>query len=417
MNRVAIAVFVLHALLATCQGAVEPLTKAAALASTGDNRLWARLVGALKLTVDEDKAYVTMLVPTDRAVNAFLKEMGLSIEQLLARPVLVDALVSYHMIPGIAISSFYNKNKYEGNKDLISSNADSPTVFATADVNDVIKAYKSPATGLIALLDAQGHRSVVVGGGSKYGNIYLYDVSAVLLSSSVFYNAPDAFRFYPQWSSAADLYSKAALYSDTLADTFKGQADSTFLVPNNAALKDTARVLVAAPAEALVQVMEYHVVPGVRPVPEGWTNNAKVDTMLPGHSMTAQLSTTPILDAFTDDQVPAPVLTLVSDAGSKARIVAYNIFAGRCLMLALDAPLIPNIPAAGQLLAQAGSGGRRGLLQRHRQSQRFNNFGQTRSQAALMAAMRGGNPAGRASSSWVGNYNTCPNCRTWVGTV
>jgi hypothetical protein len=163
------------------QGAVEPLTKAAALASTGDNRLWARLVAALDLTVDQDKAYVTMLVPTDRvravlpavtlakwrpagasadagglhavsagawspkdfagvvtqqsstrkmfssctsvasagnvthctacnlncrllhlfdgcqAVNAFLIEMGLTLDQLLARPVLVDAIVSYHM--------------------------------------------------------------------------------------------------------------------------------------------------------------------------------------------------------------------------------------------------------------------------------------------------------------------------------
>lgn len=47
------------------------MTKAAALASTGDNRLWARLVGALKLTVDEDKAYVTMLVPTDRVSKRF----------------------------------------------------------------------------------------------------------------------------------------------------------------------------------------------------------------------------------------------------------------------------------------------------------------------------------------------------------
>jgi hypothetical protein len=38
----------------------------------------------------------------------------------------------------------------------------------------------------------------------------------------------------------------------------------------------------------------------------------------------------------------------------------------QCLMLALDAPLLPNIPAAAALLAQGGSGSRRGLLQRHR---------------------------------------------------
>lgn len=38
-----------------------------------------------------------------------------------------------------------------------------------ADVNDVIEAYKSPLTGLIALVDAQGNRAVVVGGSSAYG--------------------------------------------------------------------------------------------------------------------------------------------------------------------------------------------------------------------------------------------------------
>jgi uncharacterized surface protein with fasciclin (FAS1) repeats len=124
------------------------------------------------------------------------------------------------------------------------------------------------------------------------GNIFFYDISTVLMSSSYFFNAPDAFRFYPQWSNAADLYSKAALYSDTLAATVKGQADSTFLVPNNAALMNAAKALISAPANQLVQVMEYHVVGEVRPVPEGWPNGGSVATMLPGHSITVQLSTT-----------------------------------------------------------------------------------------------------------------------------
>jgi hypothetical protein len=46
-------------------------------------------------------------------------------------------------------------------------------------------------------------------------------------------------------------------------------------------------------------------------------------------SCCAVLSCRPTLDAFIDQQVPAPVLTLVSDAGNSARVVAYNIFAGR----------------------------------------------------------------------------------------
>jgi uncharacterized surface protein with fasciclin (FAS1) repeats len=112
------------------------------------------------------------------------------------------------------------------------------------------------------------------------------------MSSSYFYNAPDAFRFYPQWSSASDLYSKAALYSDTLAATVKGQSDNTFLVPNNAALGNAAKALISAPARELVNIMEYHVVGGVRTVPEGWTNGGSVATMLTGRSIASQLSTT-----------------------------------------------------------------------------------------------------------------------------
>jgi hypothetical protein len=43
-------------------------------------------------------------------------------------------------VPGIAITNFYAKNKFDGNKDLISSNAEDPTVFATGYI-DVFQAY------------------------------------------------------------------------------------------------------------------------------------------------------------------------------------------------------------------------------------------------------------------------------------
>jgi hypothetical protein len=60
-----------------------------------------------------------------QAVNSFLYEMGLTFDQLLARPVLVDQILSYHTIPGATITNFY------ADKSLISSNAERPSVFAT----------------------------------------------------------------------------------------------------------------------------------------------------------------------------------------------------------------------------------------------------------------------------------------------
>jgi hypothetical protein len=63
-----------------------------------------------------------------------------------------------------------------------------------ADPNAALQAYKSPTTGMIALVDAQGNRAVVVGSGIKYGRIMFYDISAVLMSSSYFFNFKDAFK-------------------------------------------------------------------------------------------------------------------------------------------------------------------------------------------------------------------------------
>jgi hypothetical protein len=40
----------------------------------------------------------------------------------------------------------------------------------------------------------QSNRAVVVGGGNKYGCIMFYDISAVLMSSSYFFNFMDAFK-------------------------------------------------------------------------------------------------------------------------------------------------------------------------------------------------------------------------------
>lgn len=159
-------------------------------------------------------------------------------------------------------------------------------------MNSVIQAFKSPITGLIALVDTQGNQAVVVGSGNSYSKIEFWDISAVLMSDSYFYNAQDAIRMYPQWSAAGELLSKAALYSQTLEASLIGSAESTWLLPNNDALQSVARPLVNAPAEDLAKVMEYHVIAGLKPVPKGWTNGAAVETKLAQQTIKAVLTTT-----------------------------------------------------------------------------------------------------------------------------
>jgi hypothetical protein len=49
-----------------------------------------------------------MLVPSNKALDMFSNKMGLTEQALLARPGLVDDLLSYHFMPGYAINSTAN---------------------------------------------------------------------------------------------------------------------------------------------------------------------------------------------------------------------------------------------------------------------------------------------------------------------
>lgn len=60
---------------------------------------------------------------TTQAINAFLKEMGLTADELLARPQLVDAILSYHFIPGVTLKDFSNPD--------ITTNANEPSILKT----------------------------------------------------------------------------------------------------------------------------------------------------------------------------------------------------------------------------------------------------------------------------------------------
>jgi hypothetical protein len=55
-----------------------------------------------------------------QAMKAFLTKMNISIDQLLGRPILVDLILAYHFVPGVAVTSFYEQSKADESKQLIS---------------------------------------------------------------------------------------------------------------------------------------------------------------------------------------------------------------------------------------------------------------------------------------------------------
>jgi hypothetical protein len=55
-----------------------------------------------------------------QAIKAFLANMGINFDQLLGRPILVDLILAYHFVPGVTVTSFYEQNKADESKPLIS---------------------------------------------------------------------------------------------------------------------------------------------------------------------------------------------------------------------------------------------------------------------------------------------------------
>jgi hypothetical protein len=67
-----------------------------------------QLLKSLNVTIGNRKIFGTMLVPSDKAIQDFAKKLGLTEQELLSRPGLVDQLLSYHIMPLYAISSASN---------------------------------------------------------------------------------------------------------------------------------------------------------------------------------------------------------------------------------------------------------------------------------------------------------------------
>jgi hypothetical protein len=62
---------------------------------------FAAVLKALNVTSPSDPSKINgaLLVPSDAAITAWLREMGLSDSDLMARPQLLDLVASYHFVP------------------------------------------------------------------------------------------------------------------------------------------------------------------------------------------------------------------------------------------------------------------------------------------------------------------------------
>ncbi len=108
-------------------------------------------------------------------------------------------------------------------------------------------------------------------------------------AGNYFYSTRAAIRYYPEWTSFQELYQRAAATSKALADALAGRTAFTYLLPSNDALQPAMQALSKAGSTDLAQLLEYHVLPEMRPVPTGWKNGEQVKTLLAGRDIKAQL--------------------------------------------------------------------------------------------------------------------------------
>lgn len=404
-------------LLALCAASAQARSLVEVTRAAGYTR-FAAMLELLRIPIqDEDKAYGTLFVPSNRAIDLFLSNMqGMTFQQLLDRPVLVDEIVAYSFVPGVAITNSKAANEF------ISRDDNKPTLAATGDFESVLYLVRSNTTGLLRLRDVQGHYTSVLGQNPIMdGNVAVWGISDVLYSALFFDSANLALRFYREFSTAAEVRAVAVHKASTSAAIAAalGEGPQTFFVPINKAFGDNARSVAGASPSQLAKLFAYHVTSGLRTVPDDFENGAKFNTLLSGHRLQSYVNNkTTVVNVHTGQRMASPTVTLVPESGKPGKIVRANIFAGKDLLHGVDAVLKPSgfsLSAGAQ--AQRASG--RHLLQRSRSGSRgaTSTIAMSNTQSAIRAAA-----AGRIPTSYAARFGTqqarfaaanCVNCARW----
>lgn len=407
MARSALLVLGLALLAVAAQAQTNNNAKAldAFIEENSNYKLFGALLDALGLTKPlPDTTMGTLFAPSDAAIKAFLSEMGLTVDEVKARPALLDLIVSYHFVPGVRITD----SKIAEEK--IGSDAAKPATLVTADGMDEIQIWKNPATGLYLLKDAQGNIAAVTSSKPRrIDEIAVWGVSRVLMSLSYFHSGEDALRAFPSLSTAYILRSRAVEAGGAIAEQIKASAGDTYLVPTDAAFASVSKKLAAAEPKELSELFEYLTLKGVRSVPKDFKDGEKVETALKGHFVTTKVSTKKGKGMYGDEEVP--VLTVVGENGVSAATKYVNVFAGKSVLQVIDAVIAPKSGTA------AAKSGNRKLLQTtdvERRATAAQWSGQNTSRA-ISAAASGRVPTDFATASGSANARraNCLNCQRW----
>lgn len=319
------------------------------------------------------KTAVTVFCPTNQAVAAFLKSMGITLAELAARPDLADKLVAYHVVP----------------RTRASSEAPAGAAFGISGDPHYLLRFKPAGGGGtkgLAVRDAQGNSAAVVAADIDAGASVVHAVDRVLLSGEYFPTLKAFAAFYGgNFSTLAAAFDAAGLAPLLTSNTWEG----TLFAPIEGAFEAGAKLLPelgrvkagAAPGGAprVKAVIEYAQLPEVRVYPADFQRGKPVATRLAGHAVTVSYSErnvtlkrrAPAAAAGAADAPPPPparTATLLEgsvapEAGSPGRPAAIglpNVYVARGVVHGIDGVLLPALKAPAPEAPRGG--GRRRLL-------------------------------------------------------
>ncbi|KAF8060310.1 hypothetical protein HT031_004846 [Scenedesmus sp. PABB004] len=286
----------------------------------------AEMAGADKALAAND-AVVTVLAPTNAALESFLTEMGITIEDLKANEALCDAILGYHLIVGEALTK---EALFAKSKRVIVKTAVAPWDLIMSEGPD----------GMVTVEDFQKNTATVIKANlAKVGSHNVHVIDRVLMSGAYWASFKTMAKILPGYFSTALKATEKAGMAGTI--TAEGFSDTVFL-PTNAAFKESG-ISLDVPAADIEAVLKYHVVHGARIIPGGVTSGEKLKT-LQGQDITIELSTSGEKNARSGMTVG--VATVVDANGNKATIVQPNVFVSKSTFQIIDRVLLPKAGAA-----------------------------------------------------------------------
>jgi uncharacterized surface protein with fasciclin (FAS1) repeats len=342
-----IAVLLLALCVASAQAQDKTTDIKGALEKNGHKLAAAVLdIAGVTKSVSNPKARYTFLLPTDAAITKFLKDMGLSVDDLKKRPELAKQLVAQHTLLGdnvreqeIFAKGNYRKvttmasKEFKGDEDLKFKRADGKVTITDAQGNTVNVAGKP--------MHPDDNKTVIPIDGVLFGSEYYTDFAAVCKHRKGDVGRVTAF---------CDAVKTAGL-----ENALKG-LDATLFVPNDDAMAKATKD--AKPSkEALANILKFHVVEGARELPKAWKNGASAKT-LEGKDLTVTYKIVSGKDTKRKyDWAEASV--------NGVPVLKANVHVGKAVAHGIGAVLIPGAaaPKVNTEKAPVAKTGTRKLLQ------------------------------------------------------